>query len=145
MHRWDFLRRRRDQVFENSNLIARLELRTPEAILPNLQRELAALDFSETQLGEEFLYVGKSENRVQMKLPGFVLDCLNQHASDALAFHVRMNSERADLPNRRTVEVQSSAANQPVSRKYKSEIPDILRHFEFCARQHHTLCCVAVD
>ena len=90
----------RAQDAKYRDLVAALELRAAHAILPDLERQLAALYFLKTHLAEEAGYVGECEHGVERIIRRFADQSLDQPPADALGLGVFGNGERADVPVR---------------------------------------------
>ena len=129
---------------DDCNLVASLEFRASQAVLPCLERQLAALDYLKAYFLEESLHIGEGEYSVE-------LERLASEMSASQAFGRRPEfgvpataSERISA----TVGGRSAARRSPKAMdtwNSHGEIADGFGHFEFGARQHDALDGVAVD
>src|SRR5438045_2468156 len=135
----------RPQDLHDRDLIAALKLRAAEAVLPDLERQLAALDLFEAQLAKKPRHIGEGEHGVERELASFIDQSLDHKPANAVSLPVRIHCQRANFAHNRAVEVQGAAANQVAAGIEHREVADILRHLELGARQHDPLGGVAVD
>src|SRR5687768_13275499 len=135
----------RPQNTKHCDLIAGLEFRTAQAILPRFQRQNAALHHVKTHRLKEVDHIGKGENRIQLVLLGFGGQRLDQTAADTVGLGSLMHCKRANLADGRTIEVQSAASQQFVTKPDYREVTDAFRHLELRAWQHNALRRITID
>src|SRR4051794_38942646 len=124
---------------QDGDFVARLELRTAQAVLPGLQRQDPALDHVEPDLPEKVGDVSKSKHGIELVLFGLLHQRRDHLPPDAVRLGVFVYGERADLPDRRRVEVQRPAAEELVAAVNDREIADRFRHLELGPGEHDAL------
>src|SRR5260370_41405342 len=121
----------RTQDLHHGDLIATLEFRTAQAVLPSFQRQLPAFHFLKSHLAKEIRDVCKREYRVERKLSRLGYQTLHHPPSDSVGLPRRVDRQRAHLTHNRAVEMQRSAADQVAPGVDHREIADVLRHLKF--------------
>src|SRR5579862_3308889 len=99
----------RTQNPRHRDLVATLELRTAQAILPHLQRQRAPLHFFEAHLAKEIRHVSESENRVERKRVSFLDQRLHHAAAYSARLPARIHRQRTNLSRYRTIKMQRPA------------------------------------
>src|SRR4051812_20801995 len=105
----------RTQHAQYRDLVAGLELRATQTILPGFQWKLAALDFVEADPGKESRHIGEREHGIEAVELGLVYQRIHDQSPDPVRLMALGDCQGTHFAHRRRVEVKRPTSDELVA------------------------------
>jgi hypothetical protein len=122
-----------------------LKLGAAQAIFPDFEGQLAAFYLVEPKFRKKLLNISEREDGFEIVFEGLCFKRFNDGPPDSVLLRLRQYCQAPDFSDGRRIEMEGATTGQHIAIEGDREIANVFGQIEFSARQHDSVCGVAVD